>query len=140
MSAGTGIMHSEFNPSKTNPVHLLQIWIMPQRDGLTPSYDQKSFADQINDGGSQLVASRDGREGSIRINQDADLSVVRLSSGDSTIQELKPGRHGWLQVVRGGVTAGGVKLNAGDGAAISDERRVKITADDDAEALWFDLA
>ncbi|MBI3570152.1 MAG: pirin family protein [Gammaproteobacteria bacterium] len=137
MSAGTGIRHSEFNPSKDEATHLLQIWIMPNQQGVTPSYEQKSIApaDLVNR--LRLVASPNGAEGSVTIHQDARLFVTRLKNGEVT-HTLAPGRRAWVQVARGELTLNGQKLTAGDGAGIENESRL-ILAADDAEALLFDL-
>lgn len=138
MSAGTGILHSEFNPSKTEPVHFLQIWILPKRRGIAPTYEQRSFAEAI-DGKLALVASGDGRDGALAINQDLDLWIGRLGAGGRA--ELAPaaGRLQWVQVARGAVTVNGVALAEGDGAAIEGESRLDIVADDAAEVLVFDM-
>ena len=139
MSAGTGIRHSEFNPSPDAPVHLLQIWIMPERNGLAPGYEQREYPlgekDRLH-----LVASGDGREGSLTIQQDADLYAGRLSAGAMIERRLRPGRLGWLQLARGTATLNGVSLATGDGAAIKDEPALAIRADADAEMLFFDMA
>lgn len=140
MTAGTGILHSEFNPSQTKPVHLLQIWLFPDKKGLTPGYEQKSFATADKQGRLCLIASNDGRDGSVSMHQDADLFATTLAAGERVTHELKPGRNAWLQVATGGVTLNGTKLQAGDGAAVSDESRLEIIADPAAELLLFDLA
>jgi quercetin 2,3-dioxygenase len=138
MSAGTGIRHSEFNPSKQAPVHLLQIWILPSRDGLKPGYQQSAFP--LDDTGRlHLVASGNGRDGSLTINQDADLYAGRLTKGDVVERKLRDGRLGWLQVARGCVSLNGVGLATGDGAAIEKEADLAIRADSDAEILLFDM-
>jgi len=137
MSAGTGVVHSEQNASKIEPVHLLQIWILPERRGLDPSYEQKP----IQDGkGLALVASPDGREGSVRIHQDASILAVHLEKAQTTEYSLRPGRHAWVQVVRGPVTVNGEQLERGDGAALSDESRIAIEALEPSHVLLFDLA
>lgn len=139
MTAGTGITHSEFNPSPTEPVHLYQIWIEPDRDGREPSYEQKAFrADSLRDR-LRLVASPDGAEGSLTIGQDARLYLAQLQESVSVGPPLAAGRHGWLQVVRGSVALNGTELTAGDGAAIPEETAVKIRAQGPAEVLLFDL-
>jgi quercetin 2,3-dioxygenase len=139
MTAGTGIRHSEFNPSPDAPVHLLQIWLLPERNGLAPGYEQREFPlgekDRLH-----IVASRDGREGSLTIHQDVDLLAGRLSSGAVVERRLRPGRLGWLQVARGTATLNGLPLGTGDGAAVKDEPALVITADSDAEILFFDMA
>jgi quercetin 2,3-dioxygenase len=138
MSAGTGIQHSEFNPSKQSPVHFLQIWILPERTGLAPGYQQSAFP--LDERGRlHLVASRDGRDGSLTIHQDVDLSAGRLAAGDIVETRLRAGRLGWLQVARGAVTLNGAHLVTGDGAAIKDESALAIRAESDAEILLFDM-
>ncbi|HLK10757.1 MAG TPA: pirin family protein [Candidatus Binatia bacterium] len=137
MTAGTGIAHSEFNPSATEPVHFLQIWILPEAHGLPPSYEQRALPPHT---GLRLVAARDGRDGAVTIHQDADLHVAVLRGGDAATHRLAPGRHAWVQVARGGVTVGGVALHAGDGAAVRDADAVAIAAEQPAEVLLFDLA
>ena len=140
MTAGTGIRHSEFNPSASEAVHLYQIWLQPERPGLTPSYEQKRFDVAEQDGRWRVVASRDGHEGSLVIHQDAALYLARLQSGEMLSRELQPDRHGWLQVLRGRVTVSGAELVAGDAVAISHEVDLSMTANDAAELLLFDLA
>jgi redox-sensitive bicupin YhaK (pirin superfamily) len=140
MTAGTGITHSEFNPSHDEPVHLYQIWLFPERNGLTPSYEQKRFADEERHNRLRLVASRDAAEGSLLIHQDARILLGTLDPGVSVSHSLATGRHAWLQVLRGSVTVNGVKLNTSDGAAISDETELTIQATDQAEVMLFDLA
>jgi len=138
MAAGTGILHSEFNPSATEPVHLLQIWILPEKKGLKPAYAEKSFK-KAPTGRLNLVASKSGRDGSIAINQDADLLIAKLSGGESVTHPLKANRHAWLHVAQGQVTVNGQALVAGDGVAVSNEPELKLTAAKPAEALLFDL-
>jgi len=140
MSAGTGIRHSEFNPSKTDPVHLLQIWILPDQKGHEPSYEQKSFPESEKQGKLRLIASPDGAEGSVTIHQDARLYVSLLASGEEVRHRLHNGRHAWLQVAKGTVELNGQQLNQGDGAAISNEPAVNVRGKEDAEILLFDLA
>lgn len=140
MTAGTGVTHSEYNPSPTESVHFLQIWIVPEVKNLQPGYEQRAFASAEKQGVLRLVASRDGRGGSVTVHQDADLYVSHLRAGDTVMHSLRPGRHGWLQVVDGAVTLGGQAMMAGDGAAISDVSRIEIGADTGAEVLLFDLA
>jgi quercetin 2,3-dioxygenase len=138
MSAGTGIRHSEFNPSPQAPVHFLQIWILPEREGLKPGYQQSAFP--LDDKGRlHLVASGDGRDGSLTINQDVDLYAGRLTEGEIVERKLRDGRLGWLQVARGAVSLNGVALATGDGAAIEKEADLVIRADSDAEVLLFDM-
>jgi redox-sensitive bicupin YhaK (pirin superfamily) len=138
MSAGTGVLHSEENPSRDTKTHLLQIWLLPERRNLTPEYEQKAFPPAERDGTLRLVASQDGREGSVTIHTDASLYTVNLD-GTSVTHDFAPGRHGWLQVARGSATVNGTPLAQGDGAAISDEARVTIEGTG-AEVLLFDLA
>jgi redox-sensitive bicupin YhaK (pirin superfamily) len=140
MSAGTGVLHSEMNPSKSDPVHFLQIWLLPERRGITPSYEQKRFEEVEKEGRLRLVASRDGRDGALSLNQDVDLYAGTFKVGEGTRLELRPGRHAWVQVARGGVTLNGETLKQGDGAAVSDEAALELTATADAEVLVFDLA
>ena len=140
MTAGRGIRHSEMNPSQTEPVHLLQIWILPEKNGLEPSYEQKSFPESEKRGKLRVIASRDGREGSVRINQDAQLYVSLLAPGEQVTHDFGKNRSGWLQVAKGGVELNGAKLNQGDGAAISDEQKLTIKGTKDSEVLLFDLA
>jgi quercetin 2,3-dioxygenase len=140
MSAGTGIRHSEFNHSKTDPVHFLQIWILPDRDGITPRYDQKGFASSDRLGRLRLIGSSDGHDGSIVIHQDAALYDGLLRSGEAVTHELSKSRRSWVQVVRGAVEVNGRTAGAGDGVAIEDEPSVNVTSRaDDSEILLFDL-
>lgn len=140
MSAGTGILHSEFNHSKTEPVHLLQIWLLPERNGIPPSYEQQNFSPAKNPGKLHLVASRDGRDGSVTVHQDVDLYAAVLQNGECISHILNPQRHAWVQVARGAITLNGLLLDTSDGAAISNETDVVIEATTDAEFLLFDLA
>jgi hypothetical protein len=140
MTAGSGIRHSEFNPSTTEPARLLQIWIQPEKSGLQPGYEQKSFAEDEKRGRLRLIASRQGQDGSVKINQDAELYVSLLQPGERVTHEFGPGRHGWVQVARGAVELNGKKLDQGDGAAISQEKKLSIAGAADAELLLFDLA
>jgi quercetin 2,3-dioxygenase len=140
MSAGSGVTHSEFNASKTEPVHLLQIWMFPEKKGMKPAYDQKNFPREDKQGKLRLVASPDGREGSVTIRQDNELYATVLGAGESVRHELKPERHAFVQVARGSVKLNGTKLVEGDGAAISEEKAVELTGVKDAEVLLFDLA
>jgi redox-sensitive bicupin YhaK (pirin superfamily) len=139
MTAGSGIRHSEFNPSTTDAVHLLQIWIQPEKAALAPSYEQKSFPEKEKRGQLRLIASRDASEGSVKINQDAKLYVTLLKPGEAVEDEFAAGRHGWLQVARGAVELNGKPLAQGDGAAISDVKKISIKGTEDAEVLLFDL-
>ncbi|MEA2626445.1 MAG: quercetin 2,3-dioxygenase [Candidatus Binatota bacterium] len=140
MSAGTGVAHSEFNHSRTELVHFLQIWILPEEAGLAPSYEQRSFPEAGRTDRFSLVASRDAREGSVEIHQDVDLHAAILSSGTALEHALRAGRHAWLQVARGRLSANDQLLSAGDGAAISNESAVSLVAREPAEILLFDLA
>ncbi len=139
MSAGTGVTHSEFNASKTEPAHLLQIWMLPEKKGLEPVYGQKTFADSEKRGKLRLVASPDGRDGSVTIRQDNELYATALGAGESVRHELKPDRHAYVQVARGSVKLNGKEVQEGDGAAISEEKVVELTGVKDAEVLLFDL-
>ncbi|MGZ9073646.1 MAG: pirin family protein [Rhodoplanes sp.] len=141
MSAGTGIRHSEFNASKTEPVHFLQIWIIPEAEGLAPGYEQKTYPAEQKHGKLRLVASRDGREGSVTIHRDVDLYAALIGEGDDVRHTFRPGRVGWLQVARGTAMLNDVQLHPGDGAAIDSAGDVTIAgASDDAEILLFDMA
>ena len=142
MSAGTGILHSEFNPSPSEPVHLLQIWIIPDKDKLDskPSYEQNPFAEEEKRGRWRLIASPTGEQGSVTIQADAKLLVTKLAAGEGLPVSLNPGRHGWLQIAKGSATLNGTQLKQGDGAAINDENALNLTANEDAEVLLFDLA
>src|SRR5262245_59011571 len=140
MTAGRGIRHSEYNASAAEPVHLLQIWLFPEQRGLEPGYEQRTFADGERRNWLRLVASRDGRGGSLTIHQDADLYAGLLDAGQRVVQPLRPGRHAWVQVARGAVTLNGQPLRAGDGAAVADETALDLTAVDAADVLVFDLA
>jgi redox-sensitive bicupin YhaK (pirin superfamily) len=140
MSAGTGVTHSEFNPSHEAPVHLLQIWIFPERDGLKPEYEQKYFSDGDKTGRLRLIASRSGREGSVTIHQDVDLYASILEPKGQLDLDLAPGRHAWLQMTSGRLRLNDQDLRSGDGASVSDEKRLSATAEQRAEFLLFDLA
>jgi redox-sensitive bicupin YhaK (pirin superfamily) len=140
MTAGTGIRHSEFNPSDDEPAHLYQIWLFPERPNLVPSYEQKAFDAREHGGRLRLVASADGREGSLKIHQDARISLGTLEAGESLAHPLETGRHGWFQVVRGSIMVNGRALAAGDGAAASDEQSLRIEAAQPSELILFDLA
>lgn len=139
MSAGRGIAHSEYNQSSSEPVHLLQIWILPNKKGVVPSYEQKSFAKDV-EGKLRLVASPDGREDSIVLLQDAELYIARLKAGQKVSHELNPDRYAWVQAARGNVTLNGIEMKAGDGAAVSEEKKLEISASEGSEILLFDLA
>jgi len=140
MSAGTGVTHSEFNASKSEPVHFLQIWLQPSQLGLAPSYEQKTFSDAEKQGRLRLVASPQPREGSLTIHSDAHLYAGRFAAGERAEHPLAPGRHAWVQVVRGSVRVNGTEAQTGDGIALSQEDRVQIEGLRDAEILLFDLA
>jgi hypothetical protein len=141
MSAGTGIMHSEYNASKTEPVHFLQIWILPEQQGIEPGYEQKTFTDAEKQGQLRLVGSRDGRDGTITIHQDVDLYAVTLHNGDEVSHSFANGRVAWLQVAHGAVQLNDQLLTAGDGAAIADELVITLQGTaEDAEVLLFDMA
>jgi quercetin 2,3-dioxygenase len=140
MSAGTGVTHSEFNASQSEPVHLLQIWIIPERKGLEPSYEQKAFDREQVKGRLRLVASNHPRDGAIRIHQSAELYAGILEPGDVAHYEMQPKRYAWLQVARGSINLNGKDLHAGDGAAIWEESSLEILGKSDSEILLFDLA
>jgi redox-sensitive bicupin YhaK (pirin superfamily) len=140
MSAGSGVTHSEFNGSPTEPVHFLQIWLLPEQQGIPPSYEQKTFTPEAQRGRLLLVASPDGRDGSLVIHTDARLYAGRLEASDRVELPLAQGRHGWVQVARGQVQLNGKDLSSGDGAAVSDEAAVQLTASAPSEVLVFDLA
>jgi redox-sensitive bicupin YhaK (pirin superfamily) len=139
MAAGTGIQHSEFNPSATEAVHLVQIWITPEQRGAAPRYEQRDFPGLIDDGRLTLLTSRTGREESIAINQDADLYAATLRPGSTLVQPLNAGRAAWVQVLRGKLGLDGVPLSAGDGAAVTDQPELSLSAEDETELLLFDL-
>lgn len=140
MSAGTGVRHSEFNDSEDERVHLLQIWVLPAETGIEPGYEEKRFADDEKRNRLRVVASPDGREGSVTIRQDAEIYASLLEDGREVSHELRPGRHAWLQVARGAVELNGRdRLEQGDGAAVSGEERVTIAGSGAAEVLLFDL-
>ena len=140
MSAGTGVTHSEFNPSSDELVHFLQIWLLPEREGIAPSYEQKHFSIAERSDALRLVASREGRLGSVVVHRDADLFAGLMSAGASVAHALRPGRHAWLQVAAGQCELNGIPLEVGDGAAISDEPQLRLVAARSAEVLLFDLA
>ena len=140
ITAGTGITHSEFNPSSTEGTHFYQIWIFPQQQDLEPSYEQKSFDASGRQNGLQLVASPDGRDGSLSIHQDARIFLSDLTAGTEFTHAPPPGRHTWVQVLRGGVTVNDSDLETGDAAAISDETRIVFKASQAVELMLFDLA
>lgn len=140
MTAGTGIRHSEFNPSKTDPVHFLQIWVLPEGTGLAPSYEQKAFAEADKHGRLRLIAAPDGRDGALTIHQDVELFAAVLNANDSVAHDLQNGRSGWVQVARGQIELNGQLLGEGDGAAVADEERIELKSRTNAEVLLFDLA
>ena len=140
MSAGSGITHSEFNPSATEPVHLYQIWLLPARKGIEPSYEQKRFPAEERQNTLRLVASQDAADGSLLIHQDARIFLSSLDRGQHVTHHLNPGRHAWLQVLRGSVSLNGQELGTSDGAAVSQEVQIDITAKNAAEVMLFDLA
>ena len=140
MSAGTGVVHSEANASDREPVHFLQIWIIPGQQGLAPGYEQKAFPAEDRSGKLRLLASTDGREGSVTIHQDAALYGTLLGKGEQVSYEPRTSRHLWAQVARGAVDLNGQRLSAGDGAAITGERLLTLRAAEPAEVLLFDLA
>lgn len=139
MSAGSGIRHSEFNASQTEPVHFLQIWIMPDQQNIPPSYEQKAFPAPDRENRLRLVASGDGSEGSLKIAQQASLFSTRMTAGTNLQHPLKPGRLGWVQVVSGQVKVNGQSLVAGDGLGLADETEIGLQAEQATELLLFDL-
>ena len=140
MSAGTGVAHSEFNASETEPTHLYQIWMFPDKKNYTPTYEQKHYSEADKRGKLRLVVSPDGRDGSVKIRQDNELYATVLARGETVKHALKPERHAYVQVARGSVTLNGQTLETGDGAAISAEKSLQLTGVKDAEVLLFDLA
>jgi len=140
MSAGTGVRHSEANSSESDPAHLLQIWIQPDRSGHKPGYEQKAFPEAEKRGKLRLIASPDGRDGSVRINQDARLYAALLKPGETVKHELAGGRYAWVQVAKGSVEVNGKALSQGDGAAVSEEPELAVKGTSEAEVLLFDLA
>jgi redox-sensitive bicupin YhaK (pirin superfamily) len=140
MTAGTGVQHSEMNASLDEPVHFLQIWIVPERSGLEPGYEEANFSDQDKRGGLRRIVSGRNRNGALKIHQDVDIHATVLGPGEQARLDLRPGRHAWVQVLRGDVTLNGSDLRAGDGAALSEETAVRLEAGKEAEVLVFDLA
>ena len=138
MAAGTGVLHSEYNPSEQDPVHFLQIWIQPDKSGAKPAYGEKTYAKAVP-GQWNLVASKTGREGSLRINQDTDLWLARFSNGEALTHELRPGRHAWIHVAEGNIELNGKRLAAGDGVAVSEESKLELAGKGKAQVLLFDL-
>ena len=140
MTAGTGVRHGEFNPSDKEAVHLYQIWLLPERKGLKPSYEELAVGDEENQGRFRQVASPDGAEGSLTIHQDARLYLASLLPGQAVAHPIEPGRAAWLQVLRGSVNVLGNDLSAGDGVAVMDENAISVQAAVPSEVLLFDLA
>jgi redox-sensitive bicupin YhaK (pirin superfamily) len=140
MSAGTGIQHSEFNHSSLDPVHFYQIWLLPERDGLEPSYEELDFNGVQQPNQFQLVASRDGRAGALTLHQDAELHLAKIEPGQAVAYAPHTGRHAWVQVLRGGAKINGHVMQAGDGVAVSEESTLTVQAEQEAEVLLFDLA
>jgi hypothetical protein len=139
MSAGTGVTHSEYNHSQIEDVHFLQVWIFPETEGLTPEYEQKSFADEEKKGRLRLVASRDGRDGSVTLHQDAGVYWSILGPGQAVTHPLRPGRHAWVHLIRGAARVNNLILETGDGAAVSEEKILAFTASKPSEILLFDM-
>jgi redox-sensitive bicupin YhaK (pirin superfamily) len=139
MTAGTGIRHSEFNPSKTEPVHFLQIWILPEQRGLAPGYEQKHFAETDKRGVLRLIAAPDARDGALAIHQDVELFASVLGPNERVTHALREGRSAWLQVVRGKVELNGRELADGDGAAVVNEQQLEFASREGVELLLFDL-
>jgi redox-sensitive bicupin YhaK (pirin superfamily) len=140
MSAGTGVRHSEFNPSPSEAARLLQIWILPKEDGLEPAYRQKTFADETKENTLRLLVSEDGRAGSLAINQDVAVFASLLDEGKTVTHSLRPKHGAWIQVVEGAIQVNGQVLRSGDGAAIEAEPKIEIAAQERSEFLLFDLA
>ncbi len=140
MSAGTGITHSEFNPSQSEPVHLYQIWMLPECKGIEPSYEQKRFPDEEMRNRLRLVAARESVDGSLLIHQDARIFLSKIDAGQQVVYEPATGRHAWLQVLRGSVSLNSDDLQTSDGAAVTEENLLTIQATSDAEIMLFDLA
>jgi len=139
MSAGTGVRHSEFNASDRDLVHFLQIWILPENNGLQPSYEQKAFSSHEKHGRLLLVGSRDGREGSVTVHRDVDLYATVLNEGEAIVHELADGRRGWVQMARGSATLNEMQLYPGDGVAINGPLRLQLTGTSESEILLFDM-
>ncbi len=139
MTAGTGVLHSEFNPSSERPVRFLQIWILPGQEGLEPGYEQRSYSREEKSGAFRVVASQDGREGSVLVHQDVTMLAAVLAPGAEATYPLRPGRKAWLQVVTGSATLDGRSLEEGDGAALTDEPAATVRADTGTEVLLFNL-
>lgn len=140
MTAGTGVRHSEFNPSSDEPVHFLQLWILPEKNGLAPAYEQKNFSREDKHNVLRLIASPQGRDGSLTVHQSADIYASVLDKGEAVTHRFVNSRGGWIQVVSGVLDIDGVVLRAGDGAAVEDQPSLRLSPVDDAEVLLFDLA
>lgn len=138
MAAGTGVYHSEFNPSPSEPVHLLQMWVLPDKRGYEPRYAEKKVTDATT-GRFHLITSKTGRDGSLAINQDTELLLGKFKSGDQVTHQLRPRRHAWVHVAEGDVELNGQKLTGGDGAEVSDEQELQFTGKSDAQVLVFDM-
>ena len=138
MAAGTGVQHSEFNPSKSEPVHLLQMWVLPDKRGYEPRYAEKKMTDAAT-GRFHLITSKSGRDGSLAINQDTELLLAKFQRGDAVTHTVRPRRHAWVHVAEGNVELNGQPLTAGDGVEVSDEQELKFTAKGDAQVLIFDM-
>lgn len=139
MTAGTGVSHSESNPSTKDSVHLLQIWIMPNERGLQPSYEQKVFSEEQKQGKLCLIASETGRDGSVKVHQDTNVYAAILDEGQAVSKQLPTGRHAWLQVARGAISLNDDTLNQGDGAAVTDVSKIDVVGRRHSEILLFDL-
>ena len=140
MTAGTGVRHSEKNPSASEPVHLLQIWILPETLGLEPGYEQKAFAEDERRGQLRMIASNDGRNGSVTVHQDVSLFASILGAGENVKYDMDQTRYGWIQVARGAISVNGQRAGQGDGAVVMGESSLEIAAEEPAEILLFDLA
>jgi redox-sensitive bicupin YhaK (pirin superfamily) len=140
MTAGTGVTHSEFNPSRSEPAHFLQIWITPDTPGLAPSYEQRPFARDGLRSGLRLIAARDGRDGAVTIHQDVEVYAGRLDPGRTISHKPGPGRYAWIQIVDGALDVNGTALSTGDGAAVSDEPELRLRGETETHVLLFDLA
>jgi hypothetical protein len=140
MSAGTGVTHSEYNRSRTEPVHLLQIWIQPKKKNIEPSYEQREFNPGEKQGKLHLVATSDGHDSTVTVHQDVNLLASLLAPGEKVTYNIKPDRHAWVQIANGSVIMNGHELKQGDGAAVSEEGTLEISASESSEILLFDLA
>lgn len=140
MSAGTGVRHSEFNHSSSEPVHFYQIWLLPEREGIEPSYEEKAFTNGEKRNQLRLVAAPGGPQGALTIHQDSEIYLAEIENGHTVQHSLKDGRHAWVQVLRGAVELNGIALHTGDGAAVSDESELAIAAEILSEVILFDLA